>query len=347
MGQRLIISEEERNLISSIYNLINEQESLVANPTQKIILDVKDNAVIGTYDEKRRTNQKNFSPNAEGKKRGFKESDELPQGVTVQKVGQLQKLDQTSKFNKLVETRQGDVKPFVNESEFKTNMPLRLRGTFEGDFTYSTQEKTIYLKYEPKFNPRSRQVDFVWSYENVAPRPADRIGKFICGKDFVTLPGSGDVSAFNARIYDDTALMMMKNYCKAGQKNQPNSINESNDFKENSVLIFRDTESSPIPRTVSINLKTKPSRHYVNGKDMNEVVFEWSHKANEPSWGPQKYGKFDCIKEYVHLPEVSDVAETHGKIVRDDMLMMMKNYCKGGQNNQPNSTWGTKRAPLN
>ena len=105
-------------------------------------------------------------------------------------------------------------------------------------------------------------------------------------------------------------------------------VNESDDFKENSVLIFRDTESSPIPRLVSINLKTKPSRHYVNGKDMNEVVFEWSYKSNEPSWGPQKYGKFNCIKEYVHLPEVSDVAETHGKIVRDDMLVMMKNYCK-------------------
>lgn len=230
MGQRLIISEEERNLISSIYNLINEQESLVANPTQRIILDVKDNAVIGTYDEKRRTNQKNFSPNAEGKKRGFKESDELPQGVKVQKVDQLQKLDQTSKFKKLVETRQGDVKPFVNESELETNMPLRLRGTFEGETT--TREITIYLKFV-KFRPTpsaSGELEFEWSYRNAAPTPVDMIGSFNCGRDSVRLPGSGDVSAFVGKIYDDTALMKMKNFCKAGQTReqllsdkQPNS----------------------------------------------------------------------------------------------------------------------------
>ena len=224
MGQRLIISEEERNLISSIYNLINEQESLVANPTQRIILDVKDNAVIGTYDEKRRTNQKNFLPNAEGKKRGFKESDELPQGVKVQK------LDQTSKFNKLVETRQGDVKPFVNESEFKTNMPLRLKGTYDGETV--TRDITIYLKFV-KFRPTpsaSGELEFEWSYRNAAPAPADMIGSFNCRIDSVRLPGSGDVSEFVGKIYDDTALMKMKNFCKAGQTReqllsdkQPNS----------------------------------------------------------------------------------------------------------------------------
>ena len=213
MGQRLIISEEERNLISSIYNSINEQESYVARPTQRIILDVKDNAVIGTYDEKRGTNQKNFLPNGEGKKRGFKESDELPQGVKVQKV------DQASKFNKLVETRQGDVKPFVNESEFETNMPLRLRGTFEGETT--TRGITIYLKFV-KFRPTpsaSGELEFEWSYKNVPPAPADMIGSFNCGGSHsVRLPGSGDVSEFVGNIYDDTAFMKMKNYCKVGQK---------------------------------------------------------------------------------------------------------------------------------
>jgi len=115
----------------------------------------------------------------------------------------------------------------INEqksSEFKTNMPVRLKGTYDGETV--TRDITIYLKYEPKFIPQrsaSGELDFVWSYQNVAPRPADRMGSFNCGKEWVHLPDSEDVGEFYGKIYDDTALMMMKNYCKGGQNKQPDS----------------------------------------------------------------------------------------------------------------------------
>lgn len=109
----------------------------------------------------------------------------------------------------------------INEEEFKVNMPLRLRGTFEGDVTNDPKEITIYLKYEPRLIPKrsaSGELDFVFSYENKPPTPVDMMGSFNCGKEWVHLPGVSDVSEFYGKIYDDTALTMMKNYCKSTNK---------------------------------------------------------------------------------------------------------------------------------
>ena len=113
----------------------------------------------------------------------------------------------------------------LNESDdFKVNTPVRLKGTYDGETV--TRDLTIYLKRKPKLVPQrsaSGELDFEWSYQNVAPRTSDRLGSFNCGKEWVHLPSSEDVRDFYGKIYDDTALVMMRNYCKGGQNKQTDS----------------------------------------------------------------------------------------------------------------------------
>lgn len=77
-----ITRSQLRRLIKEELGILNEQ-SVFSD-----VVAIKDDALVGSFSDKRPEN-KRFIPTPEGKKRGFKDSDRIPDGTKITKTYEI------------------------------------------------------------------------------------------------------------------------------------------------------------------------------------------------------------------------------------------------------------------